>query len=419
MMTLRFILGVVGTTTALLASPWLPASSRVPCATRTGPCFASESNDTQALLDSFFEGGGEITENDDEDDEEDQEEHEHDDDDFLHAVAIGDDDAGARAMLEEFMASGEFEIVDAGEVADDALERALVEESTLRDATPLVTTPIATAPSVLANEGVVRLGRVLSAATVVALREHVLAELDELLHTNAAETPGTSTARFSAVLAPHATDMDVERRWDVRLRLTPLVRRALRELMDGPLGESFEAACGADAELHELAALVAAPGAAPQPLHADTLWNADGCLYTSFVALQTVSREMGPTRFLRSTHTAEAHAAFDDACAPEDVGTFLAGLPSDTAACGLLEAGDATLYDGRLLHGGSASADNAVVPAVSDGVRVLFYVTFKRADADADELGNDEAYSLLSNYRGRFTLRALRERTRSRSVATV
>ena len=30
-----------------------------------------------------------------------------------------------------------------------------------------------------------------------------------------------------------------------------------------------------------------------------------------------------------------------------------------------------------------------------------------------------EAYSLLSNYRGRFTLRALRERTRSRSVATV
>ena len=41
-------------------------------------------------------------------------------------------------------------------------------------------------------------------------------------------------------------------------------------------------------------------------------------------------------------------------------------------------------------------------------VRVLFYVTVHRADADPEELANDEAHSLLEGYRGRFTLGQLR-----------
>jgi hypothetical protein len=83
----------------------------------------------------------------------------------------------------------------------------------------------------------------------------------------------------------------------------------------------------------------------------------------------------------------------------------------------LLEAGEATLYDGRLLHGGSANVGRpAAVPAAeeedeagaeADGVRVLFYATFRRAGADSDD-ANDAAHSLWHRYRGRFSLRQLR-----------
>ena len=41
-------------------------------------------------------------------------------------------------------------------------------------------------------------------------------------------------------------------------------------------------------------------------------------------------------------------------------------------------------------------------------MRVLFYVTFRRAASDAAAVGNAAAYSLLARYRGRFTLGALR-----------
>ena len=54
-------------------------------------------------------------------------------------------------------------------------------------------------------------------------------------------------------------------------------------VLAGDVGATMEAAAGADAELYELAALIARPGAAPQPLHADTLWTEGGCLYTAFV----------------------------------------------------------------------------------------------------------------------------------------
>ena len=50
------------------------------------------------------------------------------------------------------------------------------------------------------------------------------------------------------------------------------VRAALDELMRGVVGDELEACAGGGAPLFELAALVSAPGAHAQPLHADTLW---------------------------------------------------------------------------------------------------------------------------------------------------
>ena len=50
----------------------------------------------------------------------------------------------------------------------------------------------------------------------------------------------SSRKRVSAVLAPHAADgsSQVERRWDLRLRLRPAVRRALCDLVAGPVGDA-------------------------------------------------------------------------------------------------------------------------------------------------------------------------------------
>ena len=41
-------------------------------------------------------------------------------------------------------------------------------------------------------------------------------------------------------------------------------------------------------------------------------WQAVAPLFTAFVALQDVRREMGPTVFLPRTHTEPAHTAFND-----------------------------------------------------------------------------------------------------------
>lgn len=179
-------------------------------------------------------------------------------------------------------------------------------------------------------------------------------------------------------------------------------------MMGSGLADVIEIGCGADAELYELAALVAAPGAAPQGLHADTVWNEGGCLFTTFVALQPVSREMGPTRWIQRTHTLKAHAEFEQ-------GKFDGGFVSanaEAAVCGCLDAGDASLYDSRIIHAGSANycedGGNDVLADENEHIRVLFYLTFRRATADAAVLANDEAHSILSKYRGRFTLAQLR-----------
>ena len=65
----------------------------------------------------------------------------------------------------------------------------------------------------------------------------------------------------------------------------------------------------APATLWECAAIVSAPGAAPQILHADATHTPEPLLVTAFVALQDVRREMGPTRFVRGTHTEPGPAA--------------------------------------------------------------------------------------------------------------
>lgn len=139
------------------------------------------------------------------------------------------------------------------------------------------------------------------------------------------------------------------------------IEAAIREALDGPLGKLLKAVVGLEAPLYELAAIVPDKGAPQQPLHFDAGYEAGLRSYTTFVALQDVGTEMGPTLFLPGTHTKEAHAAkmvrseFDD---------LLQETPSVSS---MLSVGDCSVFDSRLFY---ADTPNTY------GRRVLLAFTF-------------------------------------------
>jgi len=175
-------------------------------------------------------------------------------------------------------------------------------------------------------------------------------------------------------------------RWDMRLPMMPIVFDALRGLLSGsPLGAAIAAlAGGRGAELWELGVVVSEPGAAAQPVHLDA---PELCLFSTFVALQEVMPEMGPTIFWPGTNTAVAHERF----AADGIG-FLEGTKS---AAAMLSAGDAVLYDSRVLHAGGSNSSNRT--------RMLMYITFRHAGVDAKEAGIDQ-HSIRSDLAGRYRL---------------
>lgn len=160
-----------------------------------------------------------------------------------------------------------------------------------------------------------------------------------------------------------------ETRLDLPLPLgAPAVRAALRGMLaEGTAsGDALAALAGDDAELFELAVLVSAPGAPPQSIHADTPFSPRPTSHTCFMALQDVSRPMGPTMVLLGTHRERAHDGLRD-CGPDDAKwTALAGgwRPMVATLC----AGEALVMDSRALHCGGANE--------SAETRALFYVSF-------------------------------------------
>mmetsp|Transcript_133418 Transcript_133418/g.231816 ORF Transcript_133418/g.231816 Transcript_133418/m.231816 type:complete len:530 (-) Transcript_133418:186-1775(-) len=320
------------------------------------------------------------------------------------------------------------EVVDMGEEGESEAEivkRALQEENALRDAPGVPLTAYADAAQVLEKDGVIHLSDALSTDTAVELRKHILAEHNHLLQSdprvfaNDLVISGDSTfhedaedeslGHYTAMLASHMSTDGTERRWDMRLRLSPLVKRTLHELLAGSFGEVLEQCIGSEAKLYELAAFIAVPGAGPQPLHPDVQWKEDGgSLFTVAVALQTVHREMGPTQFLRGTHTYEAQEDFYVGVLD---GTFLPSVPKEgVMSRGLLETGEALVYDGRVLHAGSANVCDEVDGGQDPhcNTRVLFYVTFQTPELDLEETVGGQGPSLLKKYRNRFTLGQLR-----------
>ena len=60
-------------------------------------------------------------------------------------------------------------------------------------------------------------------------------------------------------------------------------------------GELFD---GLDAEFHELSCFISDPGSPSQPIHPDTMFTDQAVMYTVFIALQSISADIGSTIFL-------------------------------------------------------------------------------------------------------------------------
>ncbi|KAJ1639288.1 hypothetical protein T492DRAFT_938529 [Pavlovales sp. CCMP2436] len=274
----------------------------------------------------------------------------------------------------------------AEESAEQLVERARGQHSVLaRFTVPLVPVGSVELAATVRQVGVARATGVLRPETAAALREFVLAEVARS-EAEVASGAVVERERFSEVLSGCEATGAPRTRWDLRLPLAPPVVAAVDELLggDAPLAFAFgRLAGGGKAELWEMAAIVSAPGSAPQLLHADTLWSPKPCLFTAFVALQSVTREMGPTVFLTRSHEAEEHKRCSAMAAG---GAGAEPLEGAAAELGIMEAGDATLYDSRVLHAGGANR--------SGETRVLAYLTFRGVGASAATLGNEAAHSI-------------------------
>ena len=252
----------------------------------------------------------------------------------------------------------------------------------------------------LQQDGVVRLNNVLSSSTAAKLRKEVLERRDKAY----AAIDGGENWRL------HFADVLLKsNRCDLLLPLkgSRVVQTALRELLlddsnnhdgngngngNGKLGSVLQSTIGDDATLYELAVLISEPGSPRQPVHPDNPFQENIPLLTCFVALQHINSQMGPTTFLPNTHTAAAHAEFDNVATRD---AMLEKRPNTNA---LLDAGDASLFDSRTLHCGGAN------DILEGGTRALLYVSFRNPRATLS-IGN--VGSIMSDIKP-MTLRELK-----------
>ena len=229
---------------------------------------------------------------------------------------------------------------------------------------------------VVEARGVVRVNDVLSEEASAEMSRYV----DETLRANdAGTTRDLSMETFGNVYCK-------KNRWDLKLAYDTPVQRALGECVRS-MREVLTTTCGEDAELVELAALVSDPGSTRQPVHPDTAYRRDPSVFTCFVALQDVERDMGPTLFIPGTNNAQAHVEFREG---RERGGPVLQRPYEL---GVISRGDATLFDSRTLHCGTENE--------SARRRVLFYFSFQRSQS---ENPNAAISTIRTELRGKYTL---------------
>jgi len=247
----------------------------------------------------------------------------------------------------------------------------------------------------LRQHGVVHTPNVLSKHSAQSLREYAL-KCRDLASNEVVNGDAEEFERFSDVLSPNSVLEQVQRRWDLKLPLEAPVKLAVAELLapGSPLRQVLDEVVGPSSTLQELGCLISAPGSSQQVCHSDTMWTPEPVLFTTFITLQDVSRDLGPTVFLPGTHSEEAHVRFDDV---EEKDSLL----QETGQCrGVLECAQAITYDSRLLHCGSPNEADT-----RDGMeRAIFYLSFSTGE-ELKEFQN--VATIRPEIQSRFTLLSL------------
>ncbi|CAE7705358.1 CPK30 [Symbiodinium sp. CCMP2456] len=145
------------------------------------------------------------------------------------------------------------------------------------------------------QEGVASIQDALSQKTCQRLRAFVLGELSKACRT-VEDDPTQKYTLFSRdIRETRASKTALETRFELQLPRTNITETALMEVLHGQVGSTLVTLAGSDARLWEFTAMVAMPDAIPQRLHCDT-GSPSPALFTTFVALQDVTENMGPTR---------------------------------------------------------------------------------------------------------------------------
>ena len=165
-----------------------------------------------------------------------------------------------------------------------------------------------------------------------------------------------------------------DNRWDLKLPMSAVddggvLARTMNILCkEGSLlGDTLQSIVGKQGRIHELAAFVTVAGATRQIIHTDSSWTALPSLFTCTISLQDIDVDMGPTVFIPGSHTEDAHLVRMEEFMLEDIDSKDSSLLDLPHELSMLRAGDAALYDSRILHCGGANR------SMPNKARVLLY----------------------------------------------
>lgn len=240
----------------------------------------------------------------------------------------------------------------------------------------------AMAARTLGQDGVVKLNGILSSNTASRLRNDILERRDAALVALQGDDGDGVGDDWRKYFADVLLKGNQGQRCDLLLPLAHnlMLQTALHELLVSSnllYNTLVNALGGDDITLYELSSLISEPGSPRQPVHPDNPHQEFPPLLTVFVALQDITPAMGPTNFIPRSHTAEAHAVYND----NDITLRDDLLRNSHSVVALLQCGDASLFDSRTLHCGGAND-------IEEGAtRVLVYMSFRNPRA-TEQIGN-------------------------------
>ena len=228
----------------------------------------------------------------------------------------------------------------------------------------------------LKSKGVTRLNSVLSELQVETLRDYILTELR-----TCANMVNDGTVASSELFGN--IKMSDEARWDLKLPYeSPIVSDILHSILKkgSILGDTLQGVTDKNGggEFYELSTFVTTTGAKRQVIHSDTLWSVLPTLFTVTIALQDTDQTMGPTVFIPDTISEDVYIkrVYDHWTEPLKTPHMFSDL----------NAGDAAIYDSRLLHCGGANRSR------DKPARILFYFTVRYAPKSSKMV--DKAHGL-------------------------